>query len=149
MISVGNKIATFARQGRNVPGILPIFQNVATRPKSSFVDHASEQATPSDKYQYPLNEDGDAPPRDPPRDSEVISFPAVDKDSPAYNSELKPVLLNPKEHVVGYLSKILNARVYDAAIETELQHAKNLSAVSQAVFAWSRIHSLVPSTSIS
>jgi len=30
---------------------------------------------------------------------------------------------------VGYLSKILNARVYDAAKETELQHAKNLSAV--------------------
>jgi len=28
---------------------------------------------------------------------------------------------------VGYLSKILNARVYEAAIETELQHAGNLS----------------------
>jgi len=27
----------------------------------------------------------------------------------------------------GYLGKILNANVYDAAIETELQHAKNLS----------------------
>jgi hypothetical protein len=135
MISAGNKIATFARRGRNVPGILPVFQNVPMRPKSSssVEDESSEQAATaagaaaaSDKYQYPLNENGDAPPRN----SEVISFPAVDKSSPAYNSELKPVLLNPKEHVVGYLSKILNARVYDAAIETELQHAKNLSAVS-------------------
>ena len=40
-----------------------------------------------------------------------------------------PVLLNSKEHAVGYLSKILNARVYDAAIETDLQEAKNLSSV--------------------
>lgn len=29
----------------------------------------------------------------------------------------------------GYLSKILNAKVYDVAVETELQHAKNLSAL--------------------
>jgi len=50
---------------------------------------------------------------------EYIEFPAKEK----------PVLLNAKEHVVGYLSKILNARVYDVAVETELQHAKNLSAV--------------------
>ena len=28
-----------------------------------------------------------------------------------------------------YLGKILNSRVYDVAIETELQHAKNLSQV--------------------
>jgi hypothetical protein len=47
--------------------------------------------------------------------------------------EDQPILLNAKEHAVGYLSRILNARVYEAAIETELQHAKNLSAVS--VFA--------------
>lgn len=132
MISVGSKIATLARRGRKAPGILPISQNVAIRPKSSSVEDEfkSEQAVHSDKYQYPLNENGDAPPRD----SEVISFPAVDKSDPLYNAELKPVLLNPKEHVVGYLSKILNARVYDAAIETELQHAKNLSAVSLAIF---------------
>jgi hypothetical protein len=39
------------------------------------------------------------------------------------------VLLNAQEHAVGYLSKILNARVYEAAIETELQEAKNLSSV--------------------
>jgi hypothetical protein len=34
------------------------------------------------------------------------------------------------EHVVtGYLSRILNARVYDAAVETPLQFARNLSLV--------------------
>jgi hypothetical protein len=44
--------------------------------------------------------------------------------------EYQPLILNAKEHAVGYLSRILNARVYEAAIETELQHAKNLSAVS-------------------
>jgi len=52
-----------------------------------------------------------------PNSSEFVSFP----------EERKPVLLNSKQHVVGYLSRILNARVYDAAIETELQEAKNLS----------------------
>ena len=31
--------------------------------------------------------------------------------------------------ICGYLNKILNAKVYDVAIETELQHAKNLSKV--------------------
>ena len=55
--------------------------------------------------------------------SELISFPVKAGD------EQKPVLLNAQEHAVGYLSKILNARVYDAAKESELQHAKNLSAV--------------------
>jgi hypothetical protein len=30
----------------------------------------------------------------------------------------------------GYLGMILNAKVYDAAIETELQHAKSMSLVS-------------------
>ena len=30
----------------------------------------------------------------------------------------------------GYLGMILNARVYDVAVETELQHAKSLSKVS-------------------
>jgi len=35
--------------------------------------------------------------------------------------------MNSKMHAVGYLGKILNARVYDAAIETQLQHAPSLS----------------------
>jgi hypothetical protein len=46
-----------------------------------------------------------------------------------FTRESTPVLLNSKEHVVGYLSRILNARVYDACRETELQDAKNLSSV--------------------
>eukprot|EP00978_Attheya_sp_CCMP212_P004856 scaffold10672_cov49-Attheya_sp.AAC.1 len=48
---------------------------------------------------------------------ELVKFP-----------EAQPILLNAKEHAVGYLNKILNARVYEAAIETELQEAKNLSS---------------------
>jgi hypothetical protein len=75
---------------------------------------------------YPFDEDGNA-------GKEVINFPAVDRQQPSYNSDTKPVLLNSKEHAVGYLSRILNARVYEAAIETELQHAKNLSAVRVAI----------------
>ena len=59
-----------------------------------------------------------------PPNSEMISFPTVD-------GEGQPVLLNAQEHAVGYLSKILNARVYDVARETRLQEAKNLSNVSQ------------------
>ena len=70
------------------------------------------------------NEDGNVPRR---QVQELVHFPG---------GETKPVLLNSQEHVVGYLSKILNARVYDAAIETDLQEAKNLSAVSfSALFA--------------
>jgi hypothetical protein len=56
---------------------------------------------------------------------EVVTFPS----SHAEGEEV-PILLNSKEHAVGYLSKILNARVYEAAIETKLQEAKNLSTVS-------------------
>jgi len=52
---------------------------------------------------------------------------ARDLRSPDNEMEYKPILLNAKEHAVGYLNRILNARVYEAAIETELQHAKNLS----------------------
>jgi len=57
-----------------------------------------------------------------PENAEMITFPSA-------TGEGTPVLLNAQEHAVGYLSKILNARVYDAARETELLHAKNLSAV--------------------
>jgi len=56
--------------------------------------------------------------------SEVVSFPAT---SPDKAIKEQPILLDAKEHAVGYLNRILNARVYEAAIETELQHAKNLS----------------------
>ncbi len=54
---------------------------------------------------------------------EVVSFPSsVDKEE-------IPVLLNSNQHVVGYLSKVLNARCYDVAVETQLQEAKSLSMV--------------------
>jgi threonine dehydratase len=57
---------------------------------------------------------------------EVVTFPASNSEG-----EEVPILLNSKEHAVGYLSKILNARVYEAAIETQLQEAKNLSSLLQ------------------
>lgn len=80
--------------------------------------------------QFALNEDGDVvmAPKLPARSlktTEYINFPS----SPDDINETQPVLLNAKEHVVGYLSRILNARVYDVSIETELQHAKNMSSV--------------------
>jgi len=53
---------------------------------------------------------------------DVMTFPSSE-----LGNEDKPVLLNSKEHAVGYLNRILNARVYDAAIETQLQDAKTLS----------------------
>jgi len=82
-------------------------------------------------HRQSLNHDGDVPSRT----QEVICFPkkAPDVTHPPFSSlhdaTTTPVLLNAREHAVGYLSKILNARVYDAAVETELQEAKNLSAV--------------------
>jgi hypothetical protein len=66
---------------------------------------------------------------------EMVRFPSSKSqaaratNAPTEIEDMVPVLLNSKEHAVGYLSKILNARVYDAAIETELQEAKNLSSV--------------------
>ena len=59
--------------------------------------------------------------------TEIVSFPSqADGDSATAS---QPVLLNSKAHAVGYLGRVLNARVYEAAIETELQEAKNLSSV--------------------
>ena len=74
--------------------------------------------------------DGDVPTRR--ATEEVVRFPATSITTTTLLDESNhttPVLLNAREHAVGYLSKILNAHVYDAAIETELQEAKNLSAV--------------------
>lgn len=67
--------------------------------------------------------------------AEVVSFPSSTAGTIA---ESKPVILNSKEHAVGYLGRVLNARVYDAAIETELQEATNLSAVSTSKAFWRR-----------
>jgi len=72
--------------------------------------------------------------------TEYISFPtAGDKNQP----ENMPILLNAQEHAVGYLSKILNARVYEAAIETELQEAKNLSSVCRMEMWFLSTHPIV------
>lgn len=83
---------------------------VAWRLKSSSVPE-------EDLDSYPFDKNGET--------TEYVDFP-VSGESP--EGKL-PVLLNSHEHAVGYLSKILNARVYEAAIETELQEAKNLSSV--------------------
>ena len=56
---------------------------------------------------------------------DVITFP-----SSSNLEQETPVFLNSQAHAVGYLSKVLNARVYEVSKETELQHAKNLSSVS-------------------
>jgi hypothetical protein len=59
---------------------------------------------------------------------EIVSFPSSSEPD-----QQTPVLLNSKQHAVGYLSKILNARVYDTAIETQLQEAKSLSMVRRRI----------------
>ena len=73
---------------------------------------------------------------------EVASFPVAATTTLDSNKE-NQVSLKSKEQKVGYLNRILNARVYEAAIETELQHAENLSNVSPS------IDSLVFASSIS
>jgi len=50
-----------------------------------------------------------------------VEFPGKDGEHAMF--------LSPDKHAVGYLSKILNARVYDACIETDLQYAHNLSSI--------------------
>lgn len=95
--------------------VLATTSNPCRRYKSS---STLEDDAPRGKWAF--DENGEA-------STDVLSFPFGSKDE---GSELKPVILNAKEHAVGYLSRILNARVYEAAIETELQEATNLSTVS-------------------
>lgn len=108
--------------------LAPLIPTAGMRFKSTMETTTPEQSSSSagssgHEFTVPFDENGNA------MDStELIEFPAVDRDDPDYNTETTPVLLNSKEHAIGYLSRILNARVYEAAIETELQHAKNLSA---------------------
>jgi len=59
---------------------------------------------------------------------ELVDIPAISRNNPGGSEGTVPILLDSNKHAIGYLSLILNARVYEAAIETELQHAKNLSA---------------------
>jgi len=129
MLSVGSTVlsraALFAPGTRNSARVLASFSIL--RAKSSSAAETNEVDDKGAVYEYSLQKDGGCH-RD---DEEVIKFPKVDKENPAYNAVETPVLMNAKEHAVGYLSRILNARVYDVAIETELQHAKNLSTVSR------------------
>ena len=107
---VSNQAVARARASSRVRPNAAISTN--TRLKSS-------SAQENDSYAF--DENGEA-------SSDIASFSTANR----YQDEIdsKPVLLNAKEHADGYLSSILNARVYEAAIETELQEAKNLSSVS-------------------
>ena len=50
---------------------------------------------------------------------------------PDPNDDVKSIMIE-SEKFGGYLSKILGAKVYEAAVETELQGAENLSKVRKA-----------------
>lgn len=52
---------------------------------------------------------------------------------PDTGGETSSLLMPSEKYPVGYLSKILSAKVYDAAVETELQEAENLSSVSPSL----------------
>jgi len=52
-----------------------------------------------------------------------------------YIKTSEPLILDAKRHAVGYLSRVLNARVYDVAKETMLQPAPTISkAIKNTVF---------------
>lgn len=108
-------------------GLGVIDSDIPRSMSTSFVPNDRLQRPSSSTHSFAFDEDGETA-RPPP--SEAISFPATSFRNPA-TVEDQPILLNAKEHAVGYLSRILNARVYEAAVETELQHAKNLSSVSE------------------
>jgi hypothetical protein len=96
-----------------------------SRFKSTWETRDKEEAHQSNHH-YAFDENGETAAIP----TETVPFPASNPRDPE-EMEYQPILLNAKEHAVGYLSRILNARVYEAAIETELQHAKNLSSVSR------------------
>lgn len=110
-----------------LPQMLPttacrvLLQRKVASPMACFTNGLlSRSMSSASAYEFPEQVDH--------RSEEHIDFPvANDGNHTGGAPNTRPVLLNAKEHVVGYLSRILNARVYDAAIETELQHAKNLS----------------------
>lgn len=83
-------------------------------------------SAPSDDFHDDCDEDSFAFDKLSGGATEIVSFPL---QADGGSTTAQPVLLNSKEHAVGYLGRVLNARVYEAAIETELQEAKNLSSV--------------------
>ena len=120
-------VATAA--SRNLPFVVPIPSSSAS-PAGVSVRNKSQSAVAAATEDVNVNDNKD----------EVVGFPSDEK-----GVEI-PVLLNSKKHAVGYLSKVLNARVYEASVETELQHAKNLSAVSCESHAeqYSFLNTMVP-----
>ena len=123
MLSTTRKVFVSAKSGTTRRYFAGCFRGLSSSPTDELNGtqiSAKEDKRPGDRqlYTFPFDENGEASSDT----SEMVSFPAVDNES-------KPVLLNSKEHAVGYLSRILNARVYEAAVETELQSAKNLSSV--------------------
>jgi hypothetical protein len=110
--------SAIARSLRRPSGVTFASHDILRRYKSTAEDESD--------FEYVLNKDGDIRKQTKERvhAQEIVSFPSEQDVG-------QPVLLNAKEHVIGYLSRILNARVYEAAIETQLQYATNLSAVSR------------------
>ena len=91
---------------------------------------SSQPESLSHETSYPFDENGNAATGGLHVREEYITFPASSSTLGSGAEETKPILMNSSQHAVGYLSKILNAKCYEAAVETQLQHAKNLSAVS-------------------
>ena len=63
----------------------------------------------------------------PRRSESTDSTDAAHKDRVAFMPEEPPLLLDASKHAVGYLSRVLNARVYDVCHETPLQYAPHMS----------------------
>jgi hypothetical protein len=92
-----------------------------TFPNYRFKSTSAQETDDESSHSYAIDENSDIR-------TEIVLFPARSSQTPNA-TDSKPILLNAKEHAVGYLGKVLNARVYEAAIETELQEATNLSSV--------------------
>lgn len=69
-----------------------------------------------------------APPCSRSKSSSTAPLPTRATETRVFQGEEKPVILDSSKHAVGYLSDILNARVYDVVNETPLELASNLSA---------------------
>lgn len=110
-------------RNENQQNAYPPRMNMSNRFKSSSALSPEED---DDLLSVPFDEEGNAAALE-----ESITFPDTSSE------DAKPILMNAGIHAIGYLSKVLNARVYEAAIETDLQLAKNLSAVSTHIISTS------------
>ena len=114
----------FSLSARRVPGKIVSGRALSSSQLYRFKSTAESSEEDAASHSYSFDKNGEST-------AEVVSFPSSNMKAGAgtKQSDSKPILLNAKEHAVGYLGRILNARVYEAAIETELQEAKNLSSV--------------------